>query len=253
VAIVSSATAHAFWPGADPIGRTFGSSARRRPVEEIPGYTEVTVVGVAGDVVSGSWWTARRRAHLPADQLRRSARRARCSSGRAASATLGPDALQEIFRRASPRSAGLRGRPARRDEGGADVSFRAAAFVGSALGAIALVLSVAGLYGVLAFTLSQRTREIGIRMALGATAGAVVRLVMAQSARLAGIGALIGLASRSAAMKVLSALVTLHEVSFLEPRARSRGTLVVACDVVAAVSPRARDARRSRRDAARRA
>jgi len=91
---------------------------------------------------------------------------------------------------------------------------------------------------VLAFTLSQRTREIGIRMALGATAGAVVRLVMAQSARLAGIGALIGLAVAFAAMKVLSAVVTLHEVSFLNLVPFAGGALVVAfATIVAAFFP----------------
>ena len=73
---------------------------------------------------------------------------------------------------------------------------RAAAWIGGMLGAIALVLSISGLYGVLSYMLSQRTREIGIRMALGATAGAVVRLVVRQSARLAGVGARVGLGDR---------------------------------------------------------
>ena len=71
---------------------------------------------------------------------------------------------------------------------------RAASWIGALLGAIALALSISGLYGVLSYMLSQRTREIGIRMALGATAGAVVSLVMRQSVRLAGVGAAIGLA-----------------------------------------------------------
>ena len=71
---------------------------------------------------------------------------------------------------------------------------RTASWIGSLLGAIALVLSVSGLYGVLTYTLSQRTREIGIRMALGATSAAVVRMVMTQSARLAGSRRAIGLA-----------------------------------------------------------
>ena len=80
-------------------------------------------------------------------------------------------------------------------------------------------------------------------MALGATAGAVVRLVMGQSARLAGIGALIGLAIAFAVMKVLSALVTLHAVSFLNLVPFVAGTLVVAlATIVAAVFPARRAA-----------
>src|SRR5205085_8115037 len=55
---------------------------------------------------------------------------------------------------------------------------RAAAWIGTTLGAIAVLLSVSGLYGVLAYTWNQRTRAIGIRIALGATAGRVTRLAV---------------------------------------------------------------------------
>ncbi len=63
-------------------------------------------------------------------------------------------------------------------------------FVAFAL--VALLMSGAGLYGVTAYAVSQRTQEIGIRMALGATAGDVLRMIAAQNARLVGVGAILG-------------------------------------------------------------
>jgi predicted permease len=71
--------------------------------------------------------------------------------------------------------------------------FRAASWVSSALGAVALLLTLTGIYGVLSYLVTQRTREIGIRMALGAGAPAVVALVMRESFRMAALGGGIGM------------------------------------------------------------
>ena len=63
-----------------------------------------------------------------------------------------------------------------------------------AMGAVGLLLAIAGLYGLVAYNVSRRTREIGIRMALGAASSDVLRLVMGKGLVLVGMGTAIGLA-----------------------------------------------------------
>jgi len=75
----------------------------------------------------------------------------------------------------------------------------------SSVGLLALGLAVMGLYGVTSFVVVQRTHEIGVRMALGAQAADVMRLVMRQGLRLVIIGVAIGLLISAAATRVLSA------------------------------------------------
>jgi predicted lysophospholipase L1 biosynthesis ABC-type transport system permease subunit len=82
-------------------------------------------------------------------------------------------------------------------------------------GVIALFLSLIGLYGVLAFAVSQRTREIGIRMALGAQTADVLKLVVGQGLRLAFSGVAIGLLASLAATRLMKSL--LYGVSATDP------------------------------------
>jgi len=77
----------------------------------------------------------------------------------------------------------------------------------TAIGLFGLLLAITGLYGVIAYSVSRRTREIGIRMAIGADAGSVARLVLRQGMLLTGIGAAIGLALSLLASQLLGSLL----------------------------------------------
>ena len=84
---------------------------------------------------------------------------------------------------------------------------RFSAWLVAGFAAMALVLAVVGLYGVIAFSVSQRTREIGVRMALGAQRGAIHKLILKEAGFLIGMGILIGLACSVAAAQLMRSLL----------------------------------------------
>jgi predicted permease len=99
-------------------------------------------------------------------------------------------------------------------------------------GAIAAVLALVGLYGVLATTVRQRTTEIGVRMAFGAERSAIVRLIVGQGLGLSGAGILVGIAAAVALTRVMSSLLV--GVSATDPL--TFATIAIGFALVAAIA-----------------
>jgi predicted permease len=103
---------------------------------------------------------------------------------------------------------------------------RAGAAMFGVFGALALVLATVGMYGVKAYAVARRTREIGIRMALGAQAGAVLRMFMREGAAMLGTGLLLGLLLAAGTGKLVSGM--LYDIGALDPLAFTSALLVLA-------------------------
>jgi putative ABC transport system permease protein len=95
----------------------------------------------------------------------------------------------------------------------------------TAFAAIALFLAAVGLYGVVAYTVSQRTQEIGLRMAIGAQRGDVLRLVVGGGMRLAFAGVAIGIACALALSQLVATM--LYEVTPFDPASYSTTAIIL--------------------------
>ena len=127
---------------------------------------------------------------------------------------------------------------------------QAAAGLATLFGALGLLLASVGLYGVLAFSVAQRTREMGIRMALGARHSQVRGMILGHGAKLAGIGLAVGFAMAAGVTRLLQGL--LFGVSPTDPVAFAGiGMLLMSVALVAAAVPAIRATRTNPVDALR--
>jgi hypothetical protein len=193
VAIISQATARAFWPGEEPIGKTLRAAvAQERRLDNLTIPGEIRVVGVAADVIHGWVFEGRDRTciYLPAWEGNFK------QAGELLALFRGSEnaGLQRLRERIAARWPAFDGEtvPMSAVLSVQIYPFRAAAWIGWVLGLVAMALSVSGMYGVMSLLVNQRSKEIGIRMALGASPAGVVAMVMRRSLWLAGLGVLIG-------------------------------------------------------------
>jgi predicted permease len=210
VVIVNQRLAQALWPGLDPLGRRVGivnESTRWR-----------RVVGVAPDLVyeEVSEETAQSRLSLYVPTAvagwRTTAVLVRVDGDPAQLVPLLPRALAEVDPSFAPYDVMTMER--RREVTAWGQRFIGRVFAG--LAAASLLLACIGSYGLLSYAVSQRRRELGVRLAIGATAGDVVRLLLGEGARLATAGTLLGLPLALLAALALRGL--LFGVSPWEPR-----------------------------------
>jgi putative ABC transport system permease protein len=239
VAIVDETMAERFWPGEDPVGKrvTIGEE------DSVGAKIYRTVVGVAKNVRHYRLTEPSRiQVYVPFDQTHR-----RWGMGiRLVVATAGPPggqaepiraAVAEIDPDAPVNSTTL-------DDyvGGALAQSRAMTRVLTAFGATALGLAALGIFGVMSYMVARRTREIGIRIALGAAAADVTRWIGGRALQLTTLGMLIGLLGAGLLTRLLQR--ALFEVDPLDPMifgAAALGLAMVA--MIAALVPARRATR----------
>jgi predicted permease len=201
VAVVSASFAERYWPGQDPLGKTFGHRGRTR-----------TVVGVVGDVkVRGLERSNEPQMYLPAAQapeafpavfdpkdlvIRYSGRGETLVS-----------AVRQIVRTVDPEQPVSDVRAMEAVLAGDTASRRAQLQVLGVLAVVAILLAGVGIYGLLAYTVSQRSQEIAVRLALGADPLRVGRMIFADGMRLALFGILPGVLGAYAAARGMSTLL----------------------------------------------
>jgi predicted permease len=227
VAIVSESLAKEFWPGEEVLGKRFRM-----------GRTSYEVAGVAPDARNVYLWSGDKPyLYLPAipenggqySDLRILVRSAG-DVGALVAALPGLAREQDpaVPAEAIPLSANLATWIWPSQMGAA---------LSGMLGLLAMLLSAVGITSVTAFAVSQRTREIGIRMALGAQPGEVVRLLVLQGGKLVAIGAGIGLIAAAAATRILSGFLygvsALDGVAFVGMTILLAGVALAACYIPA--------------------
>ncbi len=229
VAIVSEGLAKQLWPGASPVGHILRTRSANSAADTSIAPWRM-VVGVVSDVRQGFDDTNLADLYLPFAQAPtqyaqfmargRGADSAVAAVRRTATA-IDPEAMVTLPTRLDDEIGQMLAGPR---------------FILSLLGGFAgaaMLVAFIGLYGVTAYAVTQRERELAIRLALGATAGAVVRLFVFDGGRLVLAGVIVGLAGAAAAGRVLAG--QLHGVKWFEVGATSAAIAVIGLAAAAAI------------------
>jgi predicted permease len=243
VIIIDEHLANHFWPNQDPIGRRLYTPTSSRDLGAItPDTRFLTVVGVIRNIrlneltpreaPVGSYYFPYRQATASSFVLAvRAERNTEALAGAVRSAVTSIDREVPVF--------GVQTMESRLDH--ALVPRRVPMLIGMAFGVVALFLAAVGIYGVLAYQVSQRRREIGIRMALGSTAADILGLVIRDGMRITGVGLAVGVVGMLAVTRAMAGL--LYGVRPLDPIVIALvAVILTAVAVVATLVPARRAA-----------
>jgi predicted permease len=229
VVVISESTARRFWPNENPLGKYIGIGVMAQRNDS--NFPQSEIIGLTNDTRQGLIWQRDETflyLPLPPAQPNTATAGAYLIVGTAGDPRAVMKAAHDEAALLDPRltvwlrlvndSLAVQMMP-----------FQSVALLAGVLGALALLLASIGLYGVMSFVVSQRTREIGIRMALGASARDVIRLFLRQGGKLIVIGVAIGLAGGAAISTLLA--VVLVDISQFDPAAF--GVVAVFLTVIA--------------------
>jgi putative ABC transport system permease protein len=224
VVIVNQSVARRFWPGNDPIGKRIRVAHVDCGPCRGPVFDWRTVVGVVPDTRLRAFRDTWPLVYLPTRQAF-SAWQGRFAVRSTTDVSVLAPAIRSAVREIDPTTAVYGVRSMDDVLGGPLAEPRLMALLIAGFGAVALVLAAVGLYGVIASGVRERTHEIGVRMALGATPGRIRDAVLRQTLLITGVGAGVGLLAALLATRLLRAL--LFGVSPTDPIALGSACVVL--------------------------
>jgi predicted permease len=225
VAILNETAVRTYWPGQNPVGRTLFTNGSSR---EIVGVVKDAYLSDLNGIQPTMFYPMGGGFGTPIVFAR----------DRSAAAV---ERIAAAIHRLEPR-AEVRARPLAENFERSFLPSRAAAAIAGGMGLLALVLSSIGMAGVFAYVVRQRTREIGVRMALGASPRDVVRLVLGSNVRVLVVGLIVGAAGAAAASVALSKVLPGVETG--DPAAYAGVAMLLAvAAAVAGVAPARRATR----------
>ena len=234
VVVVNEQMAQRFWPHATAVGRyvTLGGSGQSRVRAQVIGVARTGRYSSLGEEPKPYFYRSLLQSYEPGLQLI-----VRTAADQPIIA-----AVREQVRALDPRLALIGAETLEQHMQMPLFPARAAGFFLGLFGALALTLAVVGLYSVISYAVSQRVREIGVRMALGARPRDVLRLVVAQGLRLTAVGLALGLGLAAIGTRVLSNV--LYGISPTDPISYAAVTVVLTLAAAAASYVPARSATR---------